>query len=406
MTIKKTLILIVFILAINSLRCQVSFEKGYFIKNDGSKIECFIKNQDWKYNPDRFHFKTSENSNDETISISDVKEFGIINKSKYVRELVMVDQSSTDVEKLSPDRNPNFTEKLIFLKALVEGKSSLYFYQENNDIRFFYSNINNSKIEQLIYKSYVDENKKILQNNQFRQQLFNDLKCPSISAERINTLKYNKGQLVKFFLDYNNCHESLISSYEPKQQKNNLHLSIKPGIRSNKFQINREGFDDRTLDYGNIVSYRLGLEAEYILPFNSNKWSILLEPTIHSFNGNKSSNLKANNNQESEQVDLDYKSIEFSLGARHYLYLSNNSKLFFNTFYVFDFNGSSSITFEVKSDLEISQQSYFSVGLGYMYADKFSLEVRNGFNNDVLWNVDSYSSDYKNISLILGYKFL
>ena len=56
---KQLLILLIFISTFNSY-AQTSFEKGYFINNEGQKTDCLIKNIDWKDNPTEIKFKYTE----------------------------------------------------------------------------------------------------------------------------------------------------------------------------------------------------------------------------------------------------------------------------------------------------------------------------------------------------------
>src|SRR5690606_35362636 len=100
----------------------------------------------------------------------------------------------------------------LFLKVLVKGKASLYSYQENSLFRYFFET-ESIEITQLIYKKFtystIDgiyrEDNKIGENNQFRQQLFDVLKCDEISKEYYEKIKYRKNDLTKFFVKYNQC---------------------------------------------------------------------------------------------------------------------------------------------------------------------------------------------------------
>ena len=56
---------------------QVEFEQGYLINNDGKRLECLIKNVDWKNSPTKFQYKLNENSEPITASIDGVSEFGV-----------------------------------------------------------------------------------------------------------------------------------------------------------------------------------------------------------------------------------------------------------------------------------------------------------------------------------------
>ena len=108
------------LITILSMQCyaQVLFETGYYINNNGQKIECEIKNIDWKNNPTEFDFRLSENTEQKKATTETVKEFGIYNYSKYVRSVVNIDRSSKYLSEISTDKNPIFAEEQLFLKVL------------------------------------------------------------------------------------------------------------------------------------------------------------------------------------------------------------------------------------------------------------------------------------------------
>lgn len=80
---------------------------------------------------------------------------------------------------------------------------------------------------------------------------------------------------------------------------------------------------------------RFGIENELILPFNRNKWSILLQPTYQYFRD--SVTIKSNVSTD-DLYSIDYQSIELQLGVRYYAFLNENSKLFANILFVNDVN--------------------------------------------------------------------
>ncbi len=83
---------------------QISFEKGYYIDNSKQKTECLIKNIDWKNNPTTIEFKLSENGETFPADIKTIEEFGIYNVSKYIRNIVKIDNSSDNIERLSNEK--------------------------------------------------------------------------------------------------------------------------------------------------------------------------------------------------------------------------------------------------------------------------------------------------------------
>lgn len=52
---KRILFLLITILSLNCYS-QISFQKGYYIDNTNQKINCLIKNIDWKNNPTEFEY--------------------------------------------------------------------------------------------------------------------------------------------------------------------------------------------------------------------------------------------------------------------------------------------------------------------------------------------------------------
>ncbi|RZJ48536.1 MAG: tRNA modification GTPase, partial [Flavobacterium sp.] len=130
---------------------QISFEKGYFISNNGKRTECYIRNLDWKGNPKEFKYKLQLNDPEVKIeNIATTEEFGIDTENKYKRFKIKIDRSDDDIKKITTNRDPDWREETIFLKILVEGDATLYSYSENNTNRFFYST-KTIPTEQLIY---------------------------------------------------------------------------------------------------------------------------------------------------------------------------------------------------------------------------------------------------------------
>ena len=193
----KIFFLITTILSLN-IYSQISFKEGYLINNKNQKIKCLIKNFDWRNNPTEFEYKLSENEEPIKATIKSIKEFGVINYSKYIRYNVNIDRSSMNANKLSEYENPIFKKEVLFLKALIEGKANLYEYIDGNLRRYFYSK-KNMEIEQLIYKIYKTDKSKIRVNNKFRNQLFNNLKSPNFKLSIFKKLEYKKNDLLQFF---------------------------------------------------------------------------------------------------------------------------------------------------------------------------------------------------------------
>tara|TARA_B110001452_G_scaffold208999_1_gene179289 strand:+ start:60 stop:1283 length:1224 start_codon:yes stop_codon:yes gene_type:complete len=402
---KRILFLLAAILSLNCYS-QISFEKGYYIDNTNQKINCLIKNIDWKNNPTEFEYKLSKNSESKKTTIKTIKEFGIDNISKYIRRTVSIDRSSEDINKLSNDKNLTFKEEELFLKVLVEGKANLYQYVDSNLRRYFY-NKENSNIEQLIFKIYKTTENNLGKNNGYRQQLWVDLKCPNFKVNKIQSVDYKENDLVQFFTEYIECHKSKLINFEPKQKRDLFNLTIRPRINSSSLTIQNSVSNSRDTDFENKIGFGFGLEAEFILPFNKNKWAIAIEPTYQSFKFEKTTNV-TNVSGGVLIVNVDYSSIEVPVSLRHYFFLNNSSKIFINASYLFGLSSKSSIEFNRNdgsnlNSLEIDLKNNLAIGIGYKQNDRYSLEVRYQTNREVLKNYYFWRSEYKTLSIIFGY---
>lgn len=384
-----------------SVNAQISFEKGYYIDNLDNKISCFIKNIDWKNNPTEFEYKLLENSEIKLIKIKYVKEFRVLSGLKYIRSAVDIDRSNENMNQLSKGKEPIFNEETLFLKVLIEGKANLYLYEDRNLTRFFY-NVDTNNIKQLIYKTYLYENEYqnniIAKNNKFRNQLWVDLKCPTIKMSKVENLDYYKKDLKRFFTQYNNCKNGKNINYEEKASKKDLfNLSLRAGFNNSSFSMQNSNDISRDVSFDNETAFRFGIEAEYIFPYNKNKWSVILEPKYQSYTSESETQLP------SQTVTVDYTSIEIPLGIRHYFFINDTSKIFINASYIFDKATSSKIDFETSSDLEIVSRNNLAFGFGYKYNDKYSAELRYHTGRELLSNLTFWSSEYNTISFILGY---
>ena len=389
------------ILSIRSFS-QIVFENGYFIDESDLKTECLIKNVDWKHNPTEFEYKLSPTEAIQIANIQNIKEFGINGVSKYIRAIVKLDRSSDLLYNMSSDRNPDFQEEQLFLKILIEGKASLFLY---NVTRFFYK-LDDSEIRPLVYKRYLHNNK-LAYNNSFRQQLLVDLKCQGIYTNNVNNIEYSQRDLKRFFIEYNECSNSAYIEYEPEQKRDFFNLSFRPGLNCSSLAIQSFQSDDLDTDFGNRISYRFGIESEFILPYNKNKWSIIIEPTYQSY--------KAEERIETSEVvggirvsEVNYKSIDVSFGLRHYFFLNNVSKIYTNISYIYDIDINSDIEFRridgsVFNSFEIEQRGgNLALGFGYKYKDRYSLEIQYQTSREVLSN-QFWESKYKTVSVIFGY---
>ncbi|HLN54268.1 MAG TPA: porin family protein [Lentimicrobium sp.] len=403
---RKAILIIFVVTLIQSLSySQIAFEDGYFVDESGNKVECMIKNLDWKNNPTEFEYLVPSNQEVQIATIQSIKELGIYGFSKYVRAKVKIDRSGDHLDDLNSDRNPFFQEEILFLKVLIEGKATLYQYTVGSLIRFFYK-LNDSSVNQLIYKRYLVSNK-ISENNQFRQQLYLDLKSEEIKIGEVERLKYGKSDLERIFKKYNEVSDSPYISFEPEKKYDMFNISVKPGLKYSKLEIENSIIDSRYIDLGGKIRMSFGIAGEFILPYNKNKWGLIIEPTYQYYKLEKAT--EASGVSGGILIsDVNYKSIELPVGVRHYFFLDNDAKIFLNASYVVDLDSHSSVRFLRKdrsefNNLEISSKGNLAFGAGYKFKNKFGLEIRYQTTRDILEKYFFWHSNFNDLSLIFEY---
>ena len=209
-------------------------------------------------------------------------------------------------------------------------------------------------------------------------------------------------------MSYNSCSAaSTAVNYNQVNEKRDLfNLNIRPGLNFSSFETVLSSYynvDDEVTKFNRKAAFRIGLEAEFLLPFNKNKWAIFAEPTFQYYKTEKESVAYAGQFFETKSSrTVDYKSIEIPFGVRHYFFINDRSKVFVNIAYVFDVKMKSEIKYDFQI-LEISSGNNVAFGAGYKYNDRFSAEFRVSTNRNLLKNYNNFTSNYQTMSLIFGY---
>lgn len=372
---------------------QIEFEKGYFIDNSDQKVECLIKNLDWKSNPTEFEYRLSEDSEIKSTNISMVKEFGVDNVSKFIKDTVQIDRSGKDLSQMSKEKNPVFREEVLFLKVLVEGNANLYQYVDEGLLRFFFK-IKDADITQLVYKPYMVNSYQKAENIQFRQQLYNEMSGLENSGSIFENIDYETNELVRVFVRYNEWANSSYSNFEEKEneKRDAFNLNLRPGIKTASLSIQNLIAPSRDADFGTKAGFSFGIEGEFVLPFNKNKWAVIFEPTYQYFKS-----------ELTTDVFVDYKSVELPIGLRYYLFLNKNSKIFVNGSMALDFPVNSVLKPENGDEFEINSKPNMAFGLGYKFGERYSLELRYHSPREILNGYTSWKSEYNTLSVIFGY---
>jgi hypothetical protein len=409
---KKKVLLLLFICVCLQGFSQVKFEKGYIIDNQNKVITCLIKNADWLKNPDEIEYKLSESSNILKANPSTIKAFQVDNYAKYLSYSGKMDKSTVDIDKITYGRAAKMEDSSIFIKTLVAGTANLYVYDSYKQ-NFFYS-VNSDVITPLIFKKYLNSDNKIAENARYKQQLWKSLQCNTISLNYIESVSYYTDELTLLFKMFNNCKEGKPlrneNETQAKTRKGFFHVNAKLGLNFSKFSMEKNGNlygIGREVPFENEISPRIGIELEYVLPFNKNKWSLFLEPTYSQYKSETYYKYKEYADDETLFI-AEYKAMELPIGFRFYIFLNDDSKLFINGFYTLTFDLGSEIYDRdgiYEDEYDVAVKNSLGVGLGYKWKDKISIELRHNFSKNLI-SSDAWDSTFNSSNLIVGYSFL
>ena len=375
-------------IVVGSTMAQIKFERAYFIDNQGKKTECWIKNADWRDNPNSFVYRFSENERSTSASIENVQEFGIYNFSKYIRASVEIDRSSGDISKMDYFGNAVFHTEQLFLKVLIEGESSLYMY-EDGDLSLFFFQAPGQNIRQLIYKKYIVDPNTIASNVEFREQLSTQIKCDRERVDLSKNLNYYKSELIKYFITYHQCKGLSFTNYEAKVKRDLFNLRLTSGLSFSAFTFSGvDGFPQKIIP-------RIGLDAELVLPFNKSKWAFFVEPNLQTF--------LATESIRGDLTAINYSSLELPVGIRHYFFVTEDLRFTLNAAYAFDFAFKSALSLSDGTKYDLKGGNVFALGAGMAYK-KFSAELRWYEEKDLLRLYPFLESDLSKVGLVLGWQ--
>lgn len=398
---KTILLLFICLIVASPLFAQIRFENGYFITNDDQLVKCQIRDMDWDYNPVNFKYRINESGEILEAEVSNVKEFGIDSSYKYRRAKVFMDMSSMDISKISLSPDPEWQQHLLFLKILVEGKATLYSYSEHSLRRFFFSS--GDTVKQLIFKEYGLNGSRvgtIGTNNKFRQQLLSYLWYPG--AEKVcRNIGYYNNELVKYFKTYNTPAGDTVTAFREKQKRDIFNLNVTGGLNALSISANDYATDVRDTDFESKINPRFGLEAEFVLPFNKNKWSIILESAYQSYSDSTAAYLGTNK--------IKYRIIDFGVILRHYFFLNKELQIYgeanLNSLFNKDFN--SAITMPYLRTMTVFKNNInLGLGAGVRY-NRVSFGIRYFTPQRIYLNeYPTWTVELSKVSFVIGVKVI
>jgi hypothetical protein len=364
---------------------QIKFEKGYFLDSAGNKTECLIRNVDWLYNPTFFEYKADSNAPKSRKEVSEVTEFGIEHVIKYISTKVKIDRSSDNLDdnEISNSFAPEWKEEQVFLKVLTEGDATLFSYEEQGFLRYFYKT-DSSSIEQLIYKRYKKPGEISFEyNRNYLNQLFAHVNCMHSPANSLENISYSSKALLNWFQKHNQCANPNSKPYLITKKKKWFSPKILAGVDYLSYRSgNSVNPAESNINYNSKIGLTYGAELEFFLPFNNNKWSTFLESSTVAYS---TSGL----NNSGNKVTIAYYTIDLLAGVRYYAFLNDRMKIVFDAGFVKDIK-----------QVPITP----ALGAGISYS-KFMIEFRYLHQNNLLLGYfdQSIGERFNNMFFVLKY---
>lgn len=383
-------------------------QKGYLIDRNNKKTEVFFKETDFSDNT-AIRYRISENGDYQSID-NNIVEYGIGNDYKFVRKNVKHDKMFTEISTL---KEPTLVNEELFLNVIGEGGDiNLYSYSDKGRTKFFYEIKGSNEIVQFIYKRYSEDNNSQKENNYFRNQLNNILKCETLQIGDFLNLKYRKEDFIKIFGKYNECKKQDAQVYENKSAKKpKIKYSALVGLYQSSFAVEfSEGESEKE------TKTTIGFGGEIALVFPSEKTEVFIRAEYESYSGRSrySNHLTGTARQENNFL-LESSFININAGARYNFILNNKNKIFIegavgvNTpfddiIYTVTFpeatGGAENV--ELKSAYATKTNAYFNFGIGYTYNNQISLTLKTDTNRNLLTDD---TTKFSRMGLNLKYTF-
>lgn len=383
-------------------------KNGYLIDRNNHRTEVLFKDADFT-DYTAIKYKISENDAYQAIDINNTIEYGIGDNFKFVRRTVKHDKLFTETATV---KEPTLEKETLFLSVIEEGAINLYAYFDKGRMKFFYEiKDSGDNAIQFIYRRYSADNHNLKENNYFRNQLNDILKCETLQVGDFLNLKYKKEDFLKIFEKYNECKKQDSRVYENKSNKKlKLKYSILAGVYQSNFAVK---FSGGKSEKETKTTLGFGGEVAMVLPSEKTEIFFRLEYENYSGKSRYSNNLTGTSRQENNFL-LESSFIDINVGARYNFILNNKNKIFIegaigvitpfdDVVYSINFpeatGGAGNIV--LKRTYSTKTTAYFNFGVGYTFNDKISVILRTDTNKDL------FAEDTTNFSRTgLGLKYI
>jgi hypothetical protein len=340
------------------------------IKKNGQELNGYIED----YNSmDEYIILNDSEKNSIKINVQEINNLIGEEGNSYFSYNVKINQNYIESIILEKTESRYF-HKNVLLKNVLKSKYSLYSLSgfEKN---IYYYQVESGELILIDYFEFYSENGKV--KNNYKRELFNKLKCSTLTLSDFDKIHYREDDLITFFTKLNNCNNVEVE----KISKNKSNLKYNFGIVAGVNNYNLEAFKPYFLSQNSIGLY-LGVENS--LKF-SNNFEVFHKLGYENFSSTSSI---------SETPFASYTIINYSynvslslvsnnIGFRYYFSKNENSFFIDSSMrHTLDIKNPTDANYYIKSTAEsvISnpELSFFSLefGIGYKYKNKYFTELR------------------------------
>ena len=365
-----------------TLQCFSQEQKGYYITIGGQKVEGVFKTT-YFHDAKSLQFR-NQGGEFRTLTTEDIKEYGIGSEYKFIRQTVKMESGSEKI--LSGTKDPYLEVVTVFLNVVVEGDASLYSYENDGDVKFFFRvKGKQDDIVPLIYKKYQPSpTGGVKENNRFRQQLYTTLNCRSFSSADYENIEYDKSDLRDFFTLQNQCLNSKTIIFSNTASKK---PAVKYTLGAGAYGVNFAIDGDRYFA-GKAKGNSYGINAEAALVTASEKWEVFARVEYMTLSAKKTGVFDAGYNIRTTTHELNANCFDFNFGPRYNFQLDDHNKIIIDAAFGFFLpSGEVEKTTVLRTDtgveydgeeetLKLSASVFGSFGIGYVFKDKFGIILR------------------------------
>lgn len=414
---KNFLILIMLLFTINGFS-QNGYVNGFVVKNNGDTLKGRIYSPGWDVTPKQIRFRQG-NAAEEQFSASQIRSFSITGVDNYISSALAIDNSPVDDNSLLSVDSSILKTDTIFLRVVVNGTASLYYYRGPDQKQHFFIGKNDAVNELIWHRYKITQNdiQYVKEDKKFIGQLTYYMSdCPEM-RNTFDNLKYSESSLQPIFVSYANCKGST-NTFIAKQNSISARLGVLAGASISSVTFKGPGFQGiEDVPFKSTVAPVFGVKLDfYLVPKNKN-YSLYddLEFQPVSFTGHgTSSSSGVFFFDNTYKINVDYLFLNTMF---RYYFSQGDLKPFINggiaNAFAVKTNEDSVIAVETapsgKTTLRnglftiTGRESGLEIGGGVMWK-KFTIDLR-----DIYWSgitrVSGFSCNINTIQILAGYQF-